>query len=116
MSSHYDGPDDTPGICTRCGLYPPYKACVEPKCPHSKQNLAAMAALRIANEDRQTYAAELARLRNRNDHSRLREQAETQRDTATALLKEARDIIKAYQRDDVSDDLLARIAKELGED
>jgi hypothetical protein len=39
--SHYDGPDDTPGICTRCGLYPPYSDCVEPKCPHSKKSTGA---------------------------------------------------------------------------
>lgn len=36
-SNHYEGPDDTPGICTRCGLYPPYADCIEPKCPHSKK-------------------------------------------------------------------------------
>ena len=29
--------DDTPGLCTTCGLHPPYSDCVHGGCPHSKR-------------------------------------------------------------------------------
>ncbi len=51
--------DDTPGICTTCGLYPPYSNCVQAGCPHSRKrgmigaitDAEVIAALRAQNAE-----------------------------------------------------------------